>query len=431
MALTNRYVSALAAGGGDGSSGSPWTLTEAFDLATAGDVVNVKADGTYAVGATILAPTPPSAGTYQLPIVYRGYKTTIGDGYQGRLLGGKGVLDDTNMPLITFTTGKFNLTAVTFHLFETLKLQATGGGGSDPVVLDCASSVAVKSCIITNASTQSSSGCFKESSTNALLIDCDMTSAAGGGFTVAGDGTRLVVLGGRYKNSSATAGSAAIRMLANRSIFSGAIIYGSLNGILGSTGAAAWEMIVDGCTIQGCTNGISLPSGVVGYFAVVRNCMITDNVTAGIVAAVDSMLVEVGNYYRNNGADRSGVTDWNTAARWHSVAGSGSSSVDFRDASNGDFRLHNISAARKASPGYQDAGALVYQSQKLTELAGPIDTANVDSDDLLMMVGMLLVNRRDAAAGSGNVKVYNSAGSVIGTRTHTDDGTTGSLTKLV
>lgn len=47
------YVSSLAGGGGDGSLGNPWTLTEAAANYNAGDDIRIMADGTYSIGATV------------------------------------------------------------------------------------------------------------------------------------------------------------------------------------------------------------------------------------------------------------------------------------------------------------------------------------------------------------------------------------------
>lgn len=75
MAFTERYVTATASGGGDGSSGNPWTLAESFANYAAGDRINIKA-GTYTTTSTFNTPT---SGTATSPVVWRGYKTTIGD----------------------------------------------------------------------------------------------------------------------------------------------------------------------------------------------------------------------------------------------------------------------------------------------------------------------------------------------------------------
>ena len=77
------YVSSLAGGGGDGTSGDPWTLAELLtkinDSTVAnGDRCNVKADGTYAFGASSFLVTRDA--TALLPITIEGYTSSIGDG---------------------------------------------------------------------------------------------------------------------------------------------------------------------------------------------------------------------------------------------------------------------------------------------------------------------------------------------------------------
>lgn len=69
----NRWVTPDAAGGGDGSMGSPWTLAEAMERASAGDHVEV-APGVYRGAATgdRYLPTfrPAQSGTAEAPIVF-------------------------------------------------------------------------------------------------------------------------------------------------------------------------------------------------------------------------------------------------------------------------------------------------------------------------------------------------------------------------
>ena len=67
------WVTAGASGGGDGSSGNPWTLSEAFSNASAGDIVNVQS-GTYTGTYTINV-----NGTSANPILFRGYDATAND----------------------------------------------------------------------------------------------------------------------------------------------------------------------------------------------------------------------------------------------------------------------------------------------------------------------------------------------------------------
>lgn len=69
----NRFVSVDAPGGGDGSSGAPWTLTEAMGAAGAGDVVEVG-PGVYTAPATgerhRPAWSPTNSGVQGEPIVF-------------------------------------------------------------------------------------------------------------------------------------------------------------------------------------------------------------------------------------------------------------------------------------------------------------------------------------------------------------------------
>ena len=76
-AITERYVTSGAGGGGDGSSGSPWTFSEAVTSVTEGDRINVKGDGTYVFSADLAFAVNASATK---PIIWRGYTSTIADG---------------------------------------------------------------------------------------------------------------------------------------------------------------------------------------------------------------------------------------------------------------------------------------------------------------------------------------------------------------
>lgn len=122
MALAERYVSALATGGGDGSIGNPWTLTEAFANVAVNTRVWVKRDGTYLLppGGTTLNVTP----TFSAPVVFTGYRNTPGDGYLGwdqnlRLI-------TTNMPVLTGSSNNYNsLRGREYTVFENLFLDTS------------------------------------------------------------------------------------------------------------------------------------------------------------------------------------------------------------------------------------------------------------------------------------------------------------------
>lgn len=127
MALTERYVSSLAAGGGSGTEGSPWTFAEAVSNYAAGDRINIKADGTYTFTASV---TFTTAATDTAPVVWRGYGTTPGDGIRPTL----------NFDVADWHTARFiglNL-ALTF---ESLAITKSALDGNE--LLDVAGSVVV------------------------------------------------------------------------------------------------------------------------------------------------------------------------------------------------------------------------------------------------------------------------------------------------
>lgn len=116
MAFTERYVSSVAGGGGDGSLGNPWTLSEAVSAAVAGDRVNILA-GTYTLGSSF---TPVNDGASGNPVVWRGYTSTPGDAVQ---------------PVVTFDingVGQHVIDSVrAYHRFECITVTGNAGiGGS-------------------------------------------------------------------------------------------------------------------------------------------------------------------------------------------------------------------------------------------------------------------------------------------------------------
>lgn len=90
--MADLYVSSLAAGGGAGTSGDPYTRDEAHGVAAAGDTIWVKADGDYA--DTYAAASFTNSGTGTAPIYVIAYTTTPGDGgtasYSGSINWGPG-----------------------------------------------------------------------------------------------------------------------------------------------------------------------------------------------------------------------------------------------------------------------------------------------------------------------------------------------------
>lgn len=116
MAYTERYVSALAAGGGDGSVGSPWTFEESVSAATNGMRINVKADGDYTIiggSASFVWVDVTRCGTPALPVMWRGYGTTIGDGVKAKLVNGG---DVKYLSVVGDVNSRYNLVIRDFEI---------------------------------------------------------------------------------------------------------------------------------------------------------------------------------------------------------------------------------------------------------------------------------------------------------------------------
>lgn len=83
-----RYVSSLAVNGvGDGSEANPWSWTDARTGASNGMRINVKADGVYTLAGNegtnnihYWVKGNGDIGTPNMPVCWRGYTTTPGDG---------------------------------------------------------------------------------------------------------------------------------------------------------------------------------------------------------------------------------------------------------------------------------------------------------------------------------------------------------------
>lgn len=110
MAWTERYVDASAIGLGSGTSpADPWTLDEARLNVSAGMRVNIKA-GVYSITSNTAVNT---SGSADLPIWFRGYKTTPGD-LDDTFTGNK--TNGTDIPQIRSTTGYYMITCQYFNI---------------------------------------------------------------------------------------------------------------------------------------------------------------------------------------------------------------------------------------------------------------------------------------------------------------------------
>jgi hypothetical protein len=128
--MATYYVTQAASGGGDGSSGDPWTLAEAQAGVSDGDKVWVKADNDYTTedGANDCILYITDAGVAGSPIVWEGYHTNTGDG---------GIVTlDANDTLAN--AARTNSLVSTYNVFKNFRFTAATGdgfaGGSDDLM---------------------------------------------------------------------------------------------------------------------------------------------------------------------------------------------------------------------------------------------------------------------------------------------------------
>ena len=170
MGYTERYVTAAAGGGGDGSSGTPWTLAEAITNAVGGDRVNILSDATYTLGASATFP----AGTAENPIQWRGYNATIGDLLNTGRATATAALTVTDFPLID-CTASFVITMGAYNSLVNLKITSgangiTVTGGTSPYLYRCQ--------ILNTHATGSAARAFVGGSIYGCLVDCDCAIAS-------------------------------------------------------------------------------------------------------------------------------------------------------------------------------------------------------------------------------------------------------------
>ena len=338
MAYTERYVTSAASGGGDGSSGSPWTLAEALTNAAAGDRVNIQSDASYSLGAYAVT----NAGSMGSLIVFRGYNSTIGDlEGQGRVSPANGSrLDTTNYPAITLT-GK--LSTNNYVLFQNLAF--TGSLSSDLVGSGSADYWGMFECsVINSANSSSAKALWADNNIHLTQCDFECTAAAHGVVADTDNSNRVAFC--RFQGVDTSSELLHIKF--------GAII-GSLfiNGGDGLVygGSDSDPAIVIGNTFYNNQRAIVFPSNGINSPPMIFNNHVTDcaefvdNLATGAVS-----LLEAFNRTRDNTTARTNVGDGMNVGEV--TTDTGGAETDFTDAANEDFSL--ISGA----PG-EDAGVSI------------------------------------------------------------------------
>jgi hypothetical protein len=367
MALTERYVTSAAGGGGDGTVGSPWTLAEAAAAAVAGDRINVKADAAYTVGAT-LAPAN-SGDVTNGPIIWRGYTTNIGDGDQGRT-GGTGALVTTNMPVLNFSSTYYlSLPAKVLHVFEALVINVN----STVAAINLGASCAVKQCVLTNGANNAAAYGVKLIA-GGVVFDSDIftTHGTASGPCVSIEALGAKVIGCRIKSSM----SSGVVVASSAGTILNNLIYECGTYGVHCNVAASSEHLIYGNTIVRCTlDAIKIADLLADDLLAIINNHCTDNgesfydnaySATGVLPAFISH-----NRTRDNASADNGLGNWPI---YDAVTTDNNIGGDYVDYTTDDYRL--ISAAPGKATGHmpsQDIGCF-QRAEPTYPVAGDVDS---------------------------------------------------------
>lgn len=294
-------------------------------------------------------------GTSTSPVIIRGYATAIGDGFQGRT-SGNGALVTTNMPTVTYTTGRLSAAGANWIIYESISIS----GGPSAALLAIGTNCCVKSCQIVNSSTNAAAQGLS-SDANCVIFDNDVTmsGASGGQFAISLSSTDSRVIANRVDGGPCVG----IRV-GGRAVVVDNLIFSSAGVGISITATAAISYISGNTIVGGSTSGIEIVTGTTVLQCIINN-MITDNGGYGIdgVSAANAIFAAY-NRTRDNtsGADNL-ATDWLAATKYgHVTTDTGGAETDYTAAGSDDYTLISASPAKGAGWwSYRDIGAFQRQ----------------------------------------------------------------------
>lgn len=359
MAIIERYVTSDAGGGGNGTIGSPWTLTEAFANYAAGDRVNIKA-GTYTRTVDDVVQTD---GTVTTPVIFRGYNSTIGDLEPATLTtwrtNNNGPLVTTNFPVIAYNSTKIlSANTANYIIWQNIKFTGDRAG----ILCIIGDHCLMVQCSIDNASTDAGAYCVNLPLTATSICACDVTlsGASGGGACI------------RVAGASNTVHACRISSV-NKGIYLsdavlGCVIVGNVFVDVGGIGIdctlqTTYTYVIIGNTFYSCGSDAILCGNDADGFPYIADNQITDGGGYGInsqyAATANVPIKACFNRFRDNTSGVSnGFGDWAVAAFNHITTDTGDAETDYVDAAGGNFELKSTAAgAGKSSIGNRDIGA--------------------------------------------------------------------------
>lgn len=360
-AITEYYVSSAGAVPGLGTTiDDPMSFAVFDDYMTAAGVFNAVAGdrfnivATNVIARTTTASTWVNGGTATSPVIIRGYRTAITDGYLGRTVNGTGVLNTNNMAVITFTSGLLTISG-NFIILESILFRSTRAGTAINVT---GSDNQFARCLMDNNNTGATASAVTFAGREtAFNCDIRLLAASGGAAAIVVNGTGSRVLGCRIMGATADGIT-----LANNAQIIGNTIHTSSNGINAS--ATGGLVTIQNNTITGCSsNGIRVITGTTVLVPIINN-MITDNAGYGVdaVSAANALFV-AHNRWRDNALGNVNLATDSVAATSYSAVttDTGGPETDYVDASAKDFRLIAASpAANTGIPAYSSIGAFQF-----------------------------------------------------------------------
>jgi hypothetical protein len=339
--MTAYYVDSQASGGGDGSSGAPWTLAEAASGVSAGDVVNVHA-GTYQRTSTLSLPDHGADPTS--PIIFRGYSDTPGD---------------ATAPVATITSavGMTSRLQVSGDFYRLENIEIAGAVCTFGVVVT-GDGVLFKRCGVGTGNTG-----IAVSGNSAVLLGCEVTGwgdSAEPALAISGLGAMVLA---SYIHDGVGQG---ITVLANGGM--AAIVdtvvantgWCAINGSNTYAGLPSWGL-VDRCTVVAAGScGIDIDGAYMPWL--IRNSIFTGCPTAAVNADLSCKLIVAGMAAYGNGSILGSPQNIEVVTPIIEL-----DSLPFVDAANGDYRLKALSPTQRAAlAGWPDRflvdGALSWQN---------------------------------------------------------------------
>ena len=325
MAFAERYVTQGAGGGGAGTSGDPWTLSEGFANAVAGDRVNIQSDAGYSSGALSVS----NVGSLTQLIVFRGYNSSIGD-LENLGRNSDGTLNTTNFPVITLTGA---ITPNTLVCFQNLNI--TGSIATTGIIYSTGvDNVQIISCKLLN----SGNGYCIRLDNQCNLIDTDFECSGSSHNIVVDIDNQCLVVGCRFKGNEV---SGTLLAMESSVIDSCAFLANSTSVGIELGAQFGGTRIIKNNTFYNLGTAITLAnSATYTSILVLINNHVTDCGTYinNLYSATSTWaIIEMNERTRDNTTPRTGIGDGINIGEV--IIDTGGPETDYVDAGNGDITL--------------------------------------------------------------------------------------------